>query len=54
MTPSPPMSRLKLTTVMPYAILLAEVLVFYRHVLFYDGFVIPWDRMGRMAYRVVC
>ena len=37
------MSRLKLTTVIPYAILLAEVLVFYRHVLFYDGFVIPWD-----------
>ena len=43
MTSSPPMSRLKLTTVIPYAILLAEVLVFYRHVLFYDGFVIPWD-----------
>ena len=26
-----------------YVLLLAEVLFFYRHVLFYDGFVIPWD-----------
>jgi hypothetical protein len=28
---------------LPYVLLLAEVLFFYRHVLFYDGFVIPWD-----------
>ncbi len=28
---------------LPYALLLAEVLVFYRHVLFYPGFVFPWD-----------
>jgi len=27
----------------PYWILLIEVLFFYRQVLFYDGFVIPWD-----------
>ncbi|MGA2328684.1 MAG: hypothetical protein ABSH05_20600 [Bryobacteraceae bacterium] len=27
----------------PYAVLLAEVLVFYRHVLFYPGYVFPWD-----------
>jgi hypothetical protein len=27
----------------PYAVLLAEVLVFYRHVLFYSGYVFPWD-----------
>ena len=46
MTSPPPMSRLKLTTVIPYAILLAEVLVFYRHVLFYDGFVNPLGPHG--------
>ncbi len=28
---------------LPYALLLAEVLVFYRHVLFYPGYVFPWD-----------
>lgn len=27
----------------PYALLLAEVLLFFRHVLFYGGYVIPWD-----------
>ena len=27
----------------PYLVLLAEVLIFYRFVLFYDGYVIPWD-----------
>lgn len=28
---------------LPYMVLLAEVLFFYRHVLFYEGFVVPWD-----------
>ncbi len=28
---------------LPYAVLLAEVLVFYRHVLFYSGYLFPWD-----------
>jgi hypothetical protein len=28
---------------LPYAVLLAEVLVFYRHALFREGYVIPWD-----------
>jgi hypothetical protein len=32
-----------LRRLLPYAILLAEVLVFYRHALFRDGYVIPWD-----------
>jgi hypothetical protein len=27
----------------PYLVLLAEVLIFYRFVLFHDGYVIPWD-----------
>ncbi len=27
----------------PYAVLLAELLVFYRQVLFYPGYVFPWD-----------
>lgn len=28
---------------LPVAVLAAEVLVFYRHVLFYGGYVLPWD-----------
>jgi hypothetical protein len=28
---------------LPYLLLLAEVLLFFRHVLFYGGYVIPWD-----------
>ncbi|MEN6607632.1 MAG: hypothetical protein ABFD60_10335 [Bryobacteraceae bacterium] len=27
----------------PYSVLLVEALVFFRHVLFYGGYVIPWD-----------
>jgi Bacterial membrane protein YfhO len=37
----PPSSLL--LRVLPYLVLLAQVLVFYRHVLFHEGFVIPWD-----------
>ena len=28
---------------LPYLLLLAEILLFFRHVLFYGGYVIPWD-----------
>jgi hypothetical protein len=28
---------------LPYGLLLAEVLIFYRQILFYPGYVIPWD-----------
>ncbi len=32
-----------LTRFLPYLLLLAEVLLFFRHVLFFGGYVIPWD-----------
>jgi hypothetical protein len=32
-----------LTRALPYLLLLAEVLLFFRHVLFYGDYVIPWD-----------
>lgn len=32
-----------LARLLPYLLLLAEVLLFFRHVLFYGGYVIPWD-----------
>ncbi len=37
------MRRSPLIRVLPFAVLLAEALAFYRHVLFYGGYVIPWD-----------
>jgi hypothetical protein len=32
-----------LARLLPYLLLLAEVLLFFRHVLFVGGYVIPWD-----------
>jgi Bacterial membrane protein YfhO len=40
---SPTRQNHLLARVLPYLLLLAEVLLFFRHVLFYGGYVIPWD-----------